>query len=85
MDELGTLGRLMVTVLRTLRLVSWQEQPDGRIVINNLTLINFVLFMFGPVHERVATQMLMAFQVLSTLLALFIRYPLANFFYTTKT
>lgn len=85
MEELSTVGRLMVTVLRTLRLISWQEQPDGRIVINNLTLINFVLFMFGPVHERVATQMLMAFQVLSTLLALFIRYPLANFFYTTKT
>jgi len=85
MDELGKLGRLMVTVLRTLRLLSWQEQPDGRIVTNNLTLINFVLVIFGPVHERVATQMLMAFQVLSTMLALFIRYPLANYFYATQT
>ncbi|XP_034474386.1 UDP-N-acetylglucosamine--dolichyl-phosphate N-acetylglucosaminephosphotransferase [Drosophila innubila] len=85
MDELSKLGRLMVTVLRTFRLVSWQEQPDGRIVTNNLTLINFVLVIFGPVHERVATQMLMAFQVLSTMLALFIRYPLANYFYATET
>ncbi|XP_062142070.1 UDP-N-acetylglucosamine--dolichyl-phosphate N-acetylglucosaminephosphotransferase [Drosophila sulfurigaster albostrigata] len=85
LDELNSLGRLMVKVLRTLRLVSWQEHADGRIVTNNLTLINFVLVIFGPVHERVATQMLMGFQVLSTLLALFIRYPLANYFYATET
>ncbi|XP_060651967.1 UDP-N-acetylglucosamine--dolichyl-phosphate N-acetylglucosaminephosphotransferase [Drosophila nasuta] len=84
LDELNSLGRLMVKVLRTLRLVSWQEHADGRIVTNNLTLINFVLVIFGPVHERVATQMLMGFQVLSTLLALFIRYPLANYFYATE-
>ncbi|XP_034097482.1 UDP-N-acetylglucosamine--dolichyl-phosphate N-acetylglucosaminephosphotransferase isoform X1 [Drosophila albomicans] len=85
LDELNSLGRLMVKVLRTLRLVSWQEHADGRIVTNNLTLINFVLVIFGPVHERVATQMLMGFQVLSTLLALFIRYPLANYFYARET
>ncbi|XP_017857713.1 PREDICTED: UDP-N-acetylglucosamine--dolichyl-phosphate N-acetylglucosaminephosphotransferase [Drosophila arizonae] len=85
LNELGSLGRLMVKVLRTFRLISWQEQPDGRIITNNFTLINFVLFIFGPVHERIATQMLMSFQLLCTLLALFIRYPLANYFYTLET
>ncbi|EDW63838.1 UDP-N-acetylglucosamine--dolichyl-phosphate N-acetylglucosaminephosphotransferase [Drosophila virilis] len=85
MKELNSLGRLMVTVLRVLRLISWQEQADGRVITNNFTLINFVLVVFGPVHERVATQMLMGFQVLCTLLALFIRYPLANFFYAIET
>lgn len=85
LNELGSLGRLMVKVLRTFRLISWQEQPDGRVITNNFTLINFVLFIFGPVHERIATQMLMSFQLLCTLLALFIRYPLANYFYTLET
>lgn len=85
MKELNSLGRLMVTVLRVLHLISWQEQADGRVITNNFTLINFVLVVFGPVHERVATQMLMGFQVLCTLLALFIRYPLANFFYAIET
>ncbi|XP_001355917.1 UDP-N-acetylglucosamine--dolichyl-phosphate N-acetylglucosaminephosphotransferase [Drosophila pseudoobscura] len=81
LEELNSLGRLMVTVLRKLRLISWHKTADGVVRTNNLTLINFVLVIFGPVHERVVTQMLMALQVLCTLLALVIRYPLANYFY----
>ncbi|XP_030383482.1 UDP-N-acetylglucosamine--dolichyl-phosphate N-acetylglucosaminephosphotransferase isoform X1 [Scaptodrosophila lebanonensis] len=81
--ELGTLGRVMVTVFRTLRLISWQEKSDGRVITNNFTLINFVLVVFGPVHERVVTQMLMGVQVMCTLVAFVIRYPLANYFYET--
>ncbi|XP_017151920.2 UDP-N-acetylglucosamine--dolichyl-phosphate N-acetylglucosaminephosphotransferase [Drosophila miranda] len=81
LEELNSLGRLMVTVLRKLRLISWHKTADGLVRTNNLTLINFVLVIFGPVHERVVTQMLMALQVLCTLLALVIRYPLANYFY----
>lgn len=78
------MGRLMVLVLRSLRLISWQETADGRVITNNLTVINLLLVAFGPTHEKVVTQMLMGFQVLSTLLALFIRYPLANYFYATE-
>lgn len=74
----------MVVVLRSLRLISWQQMPDGRVITNNLTVINLLLVIFGPTHERVATQMLMGFQVVCTLLALFIRYPLANYFYATE-
>lgn len=71
----------MVTILKTLKLINWQEMPDGRVITNNFTLINFVLVVFGPVHEKVVTQMLMAVQVCCTMLAFVIRYPLASFFY----
>jgi len=81
LEDLNTPGRLMVTVLRKLRLISWHTKADGIVRTNNFTLINFVLVIFGPVHERVVTQMLMGFQVLCTLIALTIRYPLANYFY----
>ncbi|XP_017060429.1 LOW QUALITY PROTEIN: UDP-N-acetylglucosamine--dolichyl-phosphate N-acetylglucosaminephosphotransferase [Drosophila ficusphila] len=81
LEELNTPGRLMVTVLRKLRLISWHTKADGVVRTNNFTLINFVLVIFGPVHERVVTQMLMGFQVMCTLVALTIRYPLANYFY----
>ncbi|XP_022216471.2 UDP-N-acetylglucosamine--dolichyl-phosphate N-acetylglucosaminephosphotransferase [Drosophila obscura] len=81
LEELNSLGRLMVVVLRKLHLISWHKTADGVVRTNNLTLINFVLVIFGPVHERVVTQMLMALQVVCTLIALVIRYPLANYFY----
>ncbi|XP_017108800.2 UDP-N-acetylglucosamine--dolichyl-phosphate N-acetylglucosaminephosphotransferase [Drosophila bipectinata] len=80
-EELNIVGRLMVTILRKLRLISWHAKADGLVRTNNFTLINFVLFIFGPVHERVVTQMLMGFQAVCTLIALTIRYPLANYFY----
>ncbi|EDW75616.1 uncharacterized protein Dwil_GK23958 [Drosophila willistoni] len=83
LEELNPLGRLMVTILRKLKLISWQEvSTDGLVRTNNFTLINFVMVLFGPTHERVVTQILMGFQVLCTLMALIIRYPLANYFYT---
>ncbi|KAL9923446.1 UDP-N-acetylglucosamine--dolichyl-phosphate N-acetylglucosaminephosphotransferase [Glossina fuscipes] len=82
-NELNMLGRLMVTMLKSLKLITWQEKPDGKVTTNNFTLINFVLLVFGPVHEKILTQMLMGFQILCTVLALIIRYPLANYFYDT--
>lgn len=82
-DELNVLGRLMVTILKTFKLITWQEMPDGRVITNNFTLINFVLVVFGPVHEKVVTQMLMGVQIACSLLAFVIRYPLASFVYDT--
>lgn len=82
-NELNPLGKLMVTILKSLKLITWQEMPDGRVITNNFTLINFVLVVFGPVHEKVVTQFLMGLQVLCTVLAFAIRYPLASFFYET--
>lgn len=82
-NELNVLGRIMVTILKTCKLITWQEMPDGRVITNNFTLINFVLVVFGPVHEKVVTQMLMAVQVAFSILAFVIRYPLASFVYDT--
>lgn len=80
-NELNVLGKLMVNILKTLKLITWQEMADGRVITNNFTLINFVLVVFGPVHEKVVTEMLMSVQVCCTLLAFVIRYPLASYFY----
>lgn len=82
-EKLNKLGLLMVFVLRKLRLISWQQQSDGRVITNNFTLINLVLVVFGPVHEKVVTQFLMGLQVICTVCALVIRYPLASYFYDT--
>lgn len=80
-DELNILGRIMVTVFKALKIISWQQLPDGRVITNNFTLINFVMVVFGPVHEKVVTQMLMGVQVCCTVLAFVIRYPMASYFY----
>ncbi|XP_073825393.1 alg7 dolichyl-phosphate N-acetylglucosaminephosphotransferase [Musca autumnalis] len=82
-DELNILGKVMVTILKTLKLITWQEMPDGRVITNNFTLINFVLVVFGPVHERVVTEMLMGVQIFCSLVAFVIRYPLASYVYDT--
>ena len=49
--------------------------------INNLTLINFVLKIFGPMHEQTLTIFLLFIQIVFSCLAFFIRYPLALWFY----
>ncbi|XP_075152143.1 alg7 dolichyl-phosphate N-acetylglucosaminephosphotransferase [Haematobia irritans] len=82
-NELNILGKIMVTIFKTFRLITWQELPDGRVITNNFTLINFVLVVFGPVHEKVVTQMLIAIQVLCSIVAFVIRYPLASYAYDT--
>ncbi|XP_066945229.1 LOW QUALITY PROTEIN: UDP-N-acetylglucosamine--dolichyl-phosphate N-acetylglucosaminephosphotransferase [Macrobrachium rosenbergii] len=49
--------------------------------INNLTLINLALLKLGPQHEGMLTTILLLLQVLSSCLAFFIRYPLADLFF----
>lgn len=82
-DEISRLGLLFVTILRRLKLISYTEKPDGTVITNNFTLINFVLVVFGPVHESIVTNMLLGIQVACTLIAFVIRYPLARYFYDT--
>lgn len=63
-DELGTLGKLIVRVLQVFRLAHFQKVAEGKnLKMNNLTLINFVLYVGGPRHERTLTQILLAIQV----------------------
>ncbi|XP_067009960.2 UDP-N-acetylglucosamine--dolichyl-phosphate N-acetylglucosaminephosphotransferase [Anabrus simplex] len=83
-SDLNLLGRLCLTVLRTLRLIHWKEHIKDKAVTvecNNLTLINFVLLFTGPVHEATLTKILLLIQVVCSILAFTIRYPLASLFY----
>eukprot|EP00117_Sycon_ciliatum_P033503 scpid72565/ scgid25771/ UDP-N-acetylglucosamine--dolichyl-phosphate N-acetylglucosaminephosphotransferase; GlcNAc-1-P transferase; N-acetylglucosamine-1-phosphate transferase len=81
-DELGGLGQLIVNVVRMFRLAHVEKIDDGkRLRMNNLTLINFVLYLLGPVHEQSLTIILLFIQLLGTCMAFAIRYPLAWMFY----
>ena len=47
----------------------------------NHNLINLALMVVGPQHERTLCRMMLAFQVACSLLAFFIRYHVASYFY----
>ena len=48
---------------------------------SNLTLINMLLVHFGPLHEQTLTTLVLVVQVLGSLVAFAIRYPLAALIY----
>ena len=63
--ELSSLGQFIIQILRLLRLAHFEKMDDGkRIKMNNLTLINFVLYIGGPRHERTLTVILLFIQVI---------------------
>ncbi|XP_015601179.1 UDP-N-acetylglucosamine--dolichyl-phosphate N-acetylglucosaminephosphotransferase isoform X1 [Cephus cinctus] len=80
-SDLNSLSRLIMGVFRTFRIVKWQEDKEGTVTCNNLTLINFVLLVAGPMREPTLTTILIIIQIVSSLLAFVIRYPLAWVFY----
>lgn len=80
-SDLNILGRLCVAIFRLLRIIDWNEDSDGVVTTNNFTLINFLLIVLGPQHEQRLTKYLLFAQVLCTLVAFVIRYPLAKYFY----
>ncbi|KAE8752544.1 hypothetical protein FOCC_FOCC000666 [Frankliniella occidentalis] len=91
------LKRPMLLALRSLGklgLVRWRDtvtphpdscgrgDPDDRMVeCNNLTLINLLLILLGPMNEAKLTTVLITIQVMCSVLAFAIRYPLASLFY----
>lgn len=79
-SQLSSIGQLFVRLFRAIRLIKWDEKDD-EIVTNNFTLINFAIYLFGPMHEQRLTYLLCGFQVLCTFVAFAIRYPLAVYFY----
>lgn len=79
--ELNALGKLFYYLFKSLRLIQVQELEDGFVSCNNFTLINFAILIFGPTHERNLNRILIGFQVLCTIFAFAIRYPLAQYFY----
>jgi len=49
--------------------------------VNNLTLLNLFLIKFGPRSEKNLACMMMIIQILSSVLAFFIRYKLVDLVY----
>ena len=83
-SEMRILGTIVINVFRALRFVHVNEYTkNGELYIefNNLTLINFVLKICGPLHEQTLTMILLMVQVVCSCLAFGIRYPLALEFY----
>lgn len=68
----------IIKVLYLLRLSHVQYLEDGSIKLSNLTLINVVLYWFGPLREDKLTGTLLVIQALSSILALIIRYRLVT-------
>ena len=55
---------------------------DGKYMeCSNLTIINLMIKVLGPINEGALTKVLLGVQVLFSIVALVIRYPLAKLFY----
>ncbi|XP_043584653.1 UDP-N-acetylglucosamine--dolichyl-phosphate N-acetylglucosaminephosphotransferase isoform X2 [Bombus pyrosoma] len=79
--DIGSVGKFIAWIFRKLNIIKWQEDDQGIVTCNNLTLINFVLINTGPINEPTLTLILLLIQVVSSSLAFLIRYPLASIFY----
>ena len=51
---------------------------------SNLTIINFAIKLLGPINEGTLTKVLLTLQLLCSIVALVIRYPLARLFYDSQ-
>ena len=80
-SQLKPLGSLALCILQTFGLVHVtiikDEGQEDVVECNNLTLINFILKLLGPMHEQTLTVFLLVLQVLCTMIAFTVRYPLA--------
>jgi len=80
-EELKFLGDICLRIFSLFGLthVKRFSGDDGvkMVECNNLTLINLILKMFGPMHERTLTLVLLAIQIFCSAIAFCIRYPLA--------
>uniref|UniRef100_A0A8W4FH66 UDP-N-acetylglucosamine--dolichyl-phosphate N-acetylglucosaminephosphotransferase n=1 Tax=Sus scrofa TaxID=9823 RepID=A0A8W4FH66_PIG len=82
--SLSFLGTFILKVAESLRLVTVRqsENEDGAFTeCNNMTLINLLLKVFGPMHERNLTLFLLLLQVVGSAVTFSIRYQLVRLFY----
>uniref|UniRef100_A0AAY4E1Y7 UDP-N-acetylglucosamine--dolichyl-phosphate N-acetylglucosaminephosphotransferase n=1 Tax=Denticeps clupeoides TaxID=299321 RepID=A0AAY4E1Y7_9TELE len=82
--DLHKLGHFVVNVAEKLWLLNvqrGQEGDDEFIEVNNMTLINLVLKLIGPTHEKHLTTIMLLIQVLGSVIAFGIRYHLVRLFY----
>lgn len=82
--SLSFLGTFILKVAENLRLVTVHrgENEDSAFTeCSNMTLINLLLKVFGPIHERNLTLLLLLLQILSSAVTFSIRYQLVRLFY----
>jgi UDP-N-acetylglucosamine--dolichyl-phosphate N-acetylglucosaminephosphotransferase len=81
-EELRPAGRAVHWLLKTFRLARVHPPgSDGTVRVSNLTLINFVLFLFGSCREDVLCRRLLILQLICTLLCFSIRFGFSGLFY----
>lgn len=80
-SDLNILGKMCFQIFKTLRLIKVESSEDGTVTTNNFTIINLAIILLGPIHESKLNKLLISFQLISTILAFTIRYPLAKYFY----
>jgi len=90
-QKLSALGNVILSLLSVTRLASIKKvdvkidnDSDDTVEMvecNNLTLINLVLRLTGPIKEEKLTILLLVLQLFSSLVAFTIRYPLAFLLY----
>nr|CAG4649403.1 EOG090X07N9 [Scapholeberis mucronata]SVE93669.1 EOG090X07N9 [Scapholeberis mucronata] len=83
-ESLNFIGRLVLKVFQTLGLIRIEhhaKEDENMLQSTNCTLINCVLNLVGPTHERALAIYLLVLQVFCSGLAFLIRYPLASLFY----
>ncbi|XP_071510262.1 UDP-N-acetylglucosamine--dolichyl-phosphate N-acetylglucosaminephosphotransferase-like [Diadema antillarum] len=84
MKNLGFLGRLAVRLCQLVGVVHVREgigEDKDETECSNFTIINLVLKVVGPTHERTLVIIILVIQALCSCLAFFIRFYLAGFFY----
>nr|KAF6369133.1 hypothetical protein mMyoMyo1_010538 [Myotis myotis] len=82
--SLSFLGTFILKVAESLQLLTVRqiEDEDGAFTeYINMTLINLLLKVFGPMHERNLTLLLLLLQVLGSAVTFSIRYQLVRLFY----
>uniref|UniRef100_A0A0M3INM1 UDP-N-acetylglucosamine--dolichyl-phosphate N-acetylglucosaminephosphotransferase n=1 Tax=Ascaris lumbricoides TaxID=6252 RepID=A0A0M3INM1_ASCLU len=83
-NDLKPLGALILRIFETFGLLhrrTFKKDEESWIEINNLTVVNLVLKIQGPMHERSLTKCLLAIQIISSLFAFFVRFYLAFLIY----
>ncbi|NXK78607.1 GPT acetylglucosaminephosphotransferase, partial [Amazona guildingii] len=82
--SLSAMGTNILKAVKILHIVDVRSgtDEDGEYTeCNNMTLINFVIKLIGPTHERSLTLLLLLIQVLGSTIAFSIRYQLVRLFY----
>ena len=83
-SNLGFVGSTCVQILSTFKLLVVKKHicEDGEYMeVNNLTLMNFIIKLYGPMHEKDLVYLLLLIQVAANCLGLVIRYNGAIFLY----